>query len=180
MALITNIEHSSLNWLSLGGNKITDQGARYLATLLEPQAVSAIPNLLAAIQVPHTPALFRSNKFTANLVAAAAASGSSHSLAAGSESEFSFPSGSAPDLVTGVSHDLESRDLTSHDLHSLHPPSHGLLHPGTAASASEEVAATEEKLCSGVESLGLGGNDIGDVGATTLALALMHNECEYC
>ena len=179
VALITNIEHSSLHWLSLGGNKITDQGARYLATLLEPQSAAAIPNLVAAIQVPHTPALFRTNKFTANLVAMAA-SGSSHSLAASSESEFSFPSGSAPDLVTGVSHDLASHDLQSAS-HDLSPQSHSLLHSGTAAAAATgtgEVAAAEEKLCSGVESLGLGGNDIGDIGATTLALALMHNECE--
>ena len=180
VALITNIEHSSLHWLSLGGNKITDQGARYLATLLEPQPAASIPNLVAAIQVPHTPALFRTNKLTANLVAMAA-SGSSHSLASSSESEFSLPRGSVPDLITGVSHDLASHDLQSAS-HDLHPQSHSLLHPGIAAAGTGEVAAEEEKVCSGLESLGIGGNDIGDIGATTLALALMHNECEllYC
>ena len=179
------MEHSTLHWLGLGGNKITDQGVRYLATMLEPRPMTAIPNLVAAIQVPHTPALFRSNKITANLVTSAA-NGSSHSLAASSDSEYSFPmaTGSAPDITVGVRgllHDQHPSMPASHDLHPSTLGSHDQLNPrsstATAATAAAGVAA-EERLCSGIESLGLGGNDIGDAGATTLALALMHNQRE--
>ena len=179
------MEHSTLHWLGLGGNKITDQGVRYLATMLEPRPMTVIPNLVAAIQVPHTPALFRSNKITANLVTSAA-NGSSHSLAASSDSEYSFPmaTGSAPDITVGVHgllHDQHPSMPASHDLHLSTLGSHDQLNPrsstATAATAAAGVAA-EERLCSGIESLGLGGNDIGDAGATTLALALMHNQRE--
>ena len=178
MSLMKNMDHSTLHWLGLGGNKITDQGVRYLATMLEPRPVTAIPNLVAAIQVPHTPALFRSNKITANLVTSAA-NGSSHSLAASSDSEFSFPmaTGSAPDITVGMhglSHDHHPSMPASHDQHPSTLASHDPLH----AHSSTAAAATEEKLCCGIESLGLGGNDIGDAGATTLALALMHNQRE--
>ena len=173
------MDHSSLHWLGLGGNKITDQGVRYLATMLEPRPATTIPSLVAAIQVPHTPALFRSNKITANLVTSAA-NGSSHSLAASSDSEFSFPmaTGSAPDITVGTRgllHDQHPSLPGSHDLTTLasHDPLHA--HSSTAAMAA---AVVEEKLCSGLESLGLGGNDIGDAGATTMALALMHNQRE--
>lgn len=170
MSLMKNMELSTLHWLSLGGNKITDQGARYLATMLEPRPLAVIPNLVAAIQVPHTPALFRSNKITANLVASAA-NGSCHSLAASSDSDFSFPTGSAPDVTIAMGNLL-------HDHHSSMTASHDQLHPrsSTATAAGVATGAAEEKLCCGLESLGLGGNDIGDIGATTLALALMHNQ----
>ena len=175
VSLMKNMELSTLRWLGLGGNKITDQGARYLATMLEPRPLVAIPNLVAAIQVPHTPALFRSNKITANLVASAA-NGSSHSLAASSDSEFSFPTGSAPDVTVAMSNLL-------HDQRSSVPASHDQLHPRSSVATAASVATvttTEEKFCCGMESLGLGGNDIGDVGATTLALALMHNQRKLC
>ena len=193
ISLMKNIQLSTLRWLGLGGNKITDQGARYLATMLEPRSPTAIPNLIAAIQVPHTPALFHSNKITASLVASAAL-GSSHSLAASSDSEFSFPTGSAPDITVGMgnllysssvpgSHDHHSSVPGSHDHHSSVPGSHdhvpgshNQLHPASAAAGVATGTATEEKVCCGIESLGLGGNDIGDIGATTLALALMHNQ----
>ena len=177
---------STLHWLGLGGNKITDQGVRYLATMLEPRPAATIPNLLAAIQVPHTPALFHNNKITASLVASAAL-GSSHSLAASSESDFSFPTGSAPDITIGMttlksdhrsmvsSHDHSS--LLRHDYRSTVPGSHEQLHHSSSA-AGIATGMTEEKVYCGLESLGLGGNDIGDVGATTLALALMHNQRE--
>lgn len=183
ISLMKNIRLSTLHWLGLGGNKITDQGARYLATMLEPRPPTAIPNLIAAIQVPHTPALFHSNKITASLVASAAL-GSSHSLAASSDSDFSFPTGSAPDITIGMgnlvysssvpgSHDHRSSVPGSHD----HVPgSHDQLHPASAAAGVAMGTAAEDKVCCGIESLGLGGNDIGDIGATTLALALMHNQ----
>ena len=181
--LMKNIQLSTLHWLGLGGNKITDQGARYLATMLEPRPPTAIPNLIAAIQVPHTPALFHSNKITASLVASAAL-GSSHSLAASSDSEFSFPTGSAPDITVGMGNLVYSSSVPgSYDHHSSVPGSHDhvpgshdQLHPASAAAGVATGTATEEKVCCGIESLGLGGNDIGDIGATTLALALMHNQ----
>ena len=183
ISLMKNIQLSTLRWLGLGGNKITDQGARYLATMLEPRSPTAIPNLIAAIQVPHTPALFHSNKITASLVASAAL-GSSHSLAASSDSEFSFPTGSAPDITVGMGNLVYSSSVPgSHDHHSSVPGSHDhvpgshdQLHPASAAAGVATGTATEEKVCCGIESLGLGGNDIGDIGATTLALALMHNQ----
>ena len=206
VSLMKNIQLSTFYWLGLGGNKITDQGARYLATMLEPRPAAAIPNLLAAIQVPHTPALFHSNKISASLVASAAL-GSTHSLAASSGSDFSFPAGSAPDITVSVttlksdhrslipgSHDhnslLPNDHRTSvpgsHDHNSLLPNDHRTSVPGSheqlhhSSSAAGVASGTaEEKVCCGIESLGLGGNDIGDVGATTLALALMHNQREW-
>ena len=188
VSLMKNIQLSTLYWLGLGGNKITDQGARYLATMLEPRPAAAIPNLLAAIQVPHTPALFHSNKISASLVASLAL-GSTHSLAASSESDFSFPTGSAPDITVSVttlksdhrslipgSHDHNS--LLSNDHRTSVPGSHEQLHRSSSAAGVASGTA-EEKVCCGIQSLGLGGNDIGDVGATTLALALMHNQREW-
>ena len=183
ISLMKNIRLSTLHWLGLGGNKITDQGARYLATMLEPRSPTAIPNLIAAIQVPHTPALFHSNKITASLVASAAL-GSSHSLAASSDSDFSFPTGSAPDVTVGLGNLIYSSSVPgSHDHHSSVPGSHDhvpgshdQLHPASAAAGVSTGTAAEDKVCCGIESLGLGGNDIGDIGATTLALALMHNQ----
>ena len=188
VSLMKNIQLSTLYWLGLGGNKITDQGARYLATMLEPRPAAAIPNLLAAIQVPHTPALFHSNKISASLVASAAL-GSTHSLAASSESDFSFPTGSAPDITVGgttLKSDHRSLIPGSHDHNSLLPHDHRTSVPGSheqlhhSSSAAGVASGTaEEKVCCGIESLGLGGNDISDVGATTLALALMHNQREW-
>ncbi len=180
VSLMKNIRLSTLHWLGLGGNKITDQGARYLATMLEPRSPTAIPNLIAAIQVPHTPALFHSNKITASLVASAAL-GSSHSLAASSDSDFSFPTGSAPDVTVGMGNLIYSSSVPgSHDYvpgsHDYVPGSHDQLHPASAAAGVSTGTAPEDKVCCGIESLGLGGNDIGDIGATTLALALMHNQ----
>lgn len=184
---------STLHWLGLGGNKITDQGARYLATMLEPRTLATIPNLIAAVQVPHTPALFHSNKITTNLVTMVA-NGSCHSLAASSDSDFLSPTGSAPDVIgtNNLLYDQHSSMPASHDLHSashdLHSASHDLhstLHDQlyrssstTATAAGVSIGTAEEKFCCAIESLGLGGNDIGDVGATTLALALMHNQCK--
>jgi len=182
VSLMKNIQISKLHWLGLGGNKITDQGARYLAAMLEPRTAAAIPNMIAAIQVPHTPALFRSNKITANLVSTVA-NGSCHSLAASSDSDFLFPTGSAPDIVgqhssLPASHDLCSSLSASHDQYLA--PHDQLYHSNstTATAVATGTVAAEEKFCCSIESLGLGGNDIGDVGATTLALALMHNQCK--
>ena len=173
ISLMKNIQLSTLHWLGLGGNKITDQGARYLATMLEPRSPTAIPNLIAAIQVPHTPALFHSNKITASLVASAAL-GSSHSLAASSDSDFSFPTGSAPDITVAMGNFVHDHRLSVPGSHDHHSGSHEQLHSSSAVGVATGTA--EEKVCCGIESLGLGGNDIGDIGATTLALALMHNQ----
>lgn len=175
MALIKNVRLSTLHWLGLGGNKITDQGARYIAAMLEPRSPATIPNLIAAIQVPHTPALFRSNKITANLVASTA-TGSCHSLAASTDSEFSYPTGSAPDVTVGMSSCLYDHHTSVPASHDHHLASHDQLRPPSSSAATVATGTAEEKLCCGIESLGLGGNDIGDVGATTLALSLMHNQ----